>query len=376
MKVLIIHNILWAHYKSILFENLEKFKNPNMEIEVLQIAKNELSRKNLGEVNYKANYNYHLLFDDYIEHISTVKKTINVCRYIFQSKADIINFNGLGVDFSISFSIFFAFLLRKKIIISNESNSLNLNKLSLKYWIKKVLVKISNAFIVFGHTSADYLIKLGAHKSDILVNKAACVDDITLRRVFEDSKNFDSFSDVIKTKHNFIFVGRLSPEKNIISLIKSFQLMCNETDWGLIIVGDGILKNEIEEIVKPNSDRIYLFESVNWQQIPVFFSYAQCLVLPSSYEPWGLVVNEAMICGLSIISSNMCGCNDDLVKDNGIIFDFNKKEALKEALKKIANQSEEQKATRQNLSLSIIEEFKVGTVAKKIINAFKIVYAN
>jgi hypothetical protein len=69
MRVLIIHNILWTHYKSVLFEAIEKQKTDNMEICVLQIAKNDISRKNMSspEVNYQ--YSYKLLFDDFIENI-------------------------------------------------------------------------------------------------------------------------------------------------------------------------------------------------------------------------------------------------------------------------------------------------------------------
>ena len=47
MKILIIHNILWAHYKSALFEQIEKAAGKEDEVLVLQIAKNELSRKKM-----------------------------------------------------------------------------------------------------------------------------------------------------------------------------------------------------------------------------------------------------------------------------------------------------------------------------------------
>jgi glycosyltransferase involved in cell wall biosynthesis len=62
------------------------------------------------------------------------------------------------------------------------------------------------------------------------------------------------------------------------------------------------------------------------------------LILPSRDEPWGLVVNEAMTCGVPIIASDICGCVDDLVFHgrNGYIFPVNDIEKLAEAMLAIA----------------------------------------
>ena len=59
------------------------------------------------------------------------------------------------------------------------------------------------------------------------------------------------------------------------------------------------------------------------EDLPLFYADAGCFVLPSTREPWGLVVNEAMASGLPVIVSSRCGCADDLVDDgsNGFIVD-------------------------------------------------------
>jgi glycosyltransferase involved in cell wall biosynthesis len=51
--------------------------------------------------------------------------------------------------------------------------------------------------------------------------------------------------------------------------------------------------------------------------LPAYYALAECLVLPSTLEPWGLVVNEAMASGLPVIVSQLCGCFPDLVEGGG-----------------------------------------------------------
>ncbi|MDZ7907834.1 MAG: glycosyltransferase, partial [Gemmobacter sp.] len=64
---------------------------------------------------------------------------------------------------------------------------------------------------------------------------------------------------------------------------------------------------------------------------------ADVLVLPSKSEPWGLVVNEAMICGLPVVVSDKCGSAIDLVQDGktGFSFDYTNERKLASYIIKI-----------------------------------------
>jgi glycosyltransferase involved in cell wall biosynthesis len=61
---------------------------------------------------------------------------------------------------------------------------------------------------------------------------------------------------------------------------------------------------------------------VDYQQLPTLFRKAGAFVLPSTYEPWGLVLNEAMACGLPVLVSRHCGGYPELCRDgtNGLGF--------------------------------------------------------
>jgi glycosyltransferase involved in cell wall biosynthesis len=53
------------------------------------------------------------------------------------------------------------------------------------------------------------------------------------------------------------------------------------------------------------------------EENPVFYALAEAFILPSLYEEWGLVVNEAMACGLPVIVSDTVGCAEDLLEECG-----------------------------------------------------------
>lgn len=377
MRVLIIHNILWTHYKSVLFEAIEKQKTDNMEICVLQIAKNDISRKNMSspEVNYQ--YSYKLLFDDFIENIPTFNKVQAVLRYIWSYKPDVVNVTGWATDLSLTLAIVFSFFLGKKVVISNESTSFDQQRSFFKEFLKKILVKMSYGFIVFGKTSKDYLLELGAKTEQFIEQKGAVVDDIKIKQVFEKAKEENYLEEIIKTSYNFIYVGRIIGVKNIPILVKAFQNIKSKIEeaesWGLIILGNGLLDDEINELIAVQNKHIYKFNATDWQSVPKYFSQSDCLVLPSNSEPWGLVVNEAMVCGLGIIVSDSCGCKEDLVQDNGYIFESGNQNSLENAMKSFVMDKPKLEIMKLK-SLEIIKDFKVYEVAKRIINGFQRIY--
>jgi glycosyltransferase involved in cell wall biosynthesis len=184
-------------------------------------------------------------------------------------------------------------------------------------------------------------------------------------------------SEKVKSANNFIFVGRIIEVKNIPILIKAFQYIKSSIpeakDWGLIILGNGTLDDQIGREIANGSQDIYKFDAVDWQTVPKYFSKADCLVLPSKSEPWGLVVNEAMICRLGVIVSDSCGCKDDLVAGNGFVFESGNQNQLQECMKNFVVNVERKDTMKEN-SLGIIEQFKVDLVAKRIVKGFLKIY--
>ena len=82
------------------------------------------------------------------------------------------------------------------------------------------------------------------------------------------------------------------------------------------IVGNGPLKEKLKNIIREKKIKnIFFLGFLNQRKLSTFYKFCDYLFLPSKYETWGLVVNEAFALGKPCIVTNKCGCRKDLIKD-------------------------------------------------------------
>ena len=108
-----------------------------------------------------------------------------------------------------------------------------------------------------------------------------------------------------KGKRQILFVGRLDHNKQITTLIETFITTCKDVAE-LTIVGTGPLKEQVELAVEQHSSVKYLGVLPN-HQLKVLMQELDVLVLPSLYDGWGCVVNEALQAGMQVLCSENCG---------------------------------------------------------------------
>ena len=131
---------------------------------------------------------------------------------------------------------------------------------------------------------------------------------------------------------NFLYVGRLAEEKNLKLLIRVFNKL---QDLNLTIVGFGTQEKELKTLAS-SSNNVKFVGAVNNKELPAYYRKADVFVLPSSSEPWGLVVEEALNNGCPVIVSDMVGCRESLVSDKiGLVFNHNSEEDLVSAIHKM-----------------------------------------
>jgi glycosyltransferase involved in cell wall biosynthesis len=124
-----------------------------------------------------------------------------------------------------------------------------------------------------------------------------------------------------KNKGNFaIYVGRLSQEKGILSLVNSWVHTQNTT---LRIIGDGPLRNEIQKLIKLHgSNNIELIGWIPYSQVLEQILLASFLIFPTKWnETFGRVVIEAFSCGIPVVASRI-GAVEELVTEGetGLLF--------------------------------------------------------
>lgn len=127
----------------------------------------------------------------------------------------------------------------------------------------------------------------------------------------------------------FLYIGRLSPEKNISLLIDVFSELTNFT---LQIVGNG---PELKTLALKARTNIYFSEHVPNEELQSLILDHDFLILPSLSEPWGLVVEESLYFGRPVIISQHCGAAELIRPDNGYQFDPRSPEELRKILNSI-----------------------------------------
>lgn len=110
-----------------------------------------------------------------------------------------------------------------------------------------------------------------------------------------------------------MFAGKLVPKKHPLDLIAAVARV-GRPDLHLLIVGDGELRDASVRAVTDGGIKATFAGFMNQTEIPAAYAAADVLVLPSDAgETWGLVVNEAMACGLPAFVSDEVGCAPDLI---------------------------------------------------------------
>lgn len=143
-----------------------------------------------------------------------------------------------------------------------------------------------------------------------------------------------------RDRRHLMYCGRLVAVKRVDLLIDAFAALAAErTDWDLLLVGDGPLREalcgRLPAAVRP---RVRWAGFVDDQTaIARLMCGADAFVLPSDYEPWGVVINEAVAAGLAVVASDAVGAAAELVRDgvNGRIFPRGDRAGLTSALRDV-----------------------------------------
>lgn len=133
-----------------------------------------------------------------------------------------------------------------------------------------------------------------------------------------------------------LFCAKLQPWKRPHDLVRAFAKAAGANGY-LVFVGDGPLRLDLESESASLgiSERVRFVGFVNQSGLPEVYTASDVLVLPSGYEAFGVVVNEAMLCGCPVIVSDSVGAGFDLVREGetGFVFPTGDVEALSTLLR-------------------------------------------
>lgn len=324
IKVLILHNYM-TPYRFPLFREISKNQNIDLTVYFMSHSAKNRRWQKLPETGFK----YRVLPKielsyfgrDFLAYIINYTFPFE----FFKNKFDIVISCG-WLDFASQAAFLLCKLTGRKFIIWSEStvNEKSWRRtLTLPY--VKFLVRNSDSCIAIGSLSKEYLISLGANPEKIFIAYST-VDVDYFRRASKISgieKNKIRNEIGIKTSKVALFVGQFIERKGIIYLVKAFEKLKKKfDDASLVLLGYGPLANFLRSYVQDKKiNDVFFVGHKEVSEMPKMYAIADVFVLPSLEETWGLVINEAMACGLPVITTNKVGSSIDLIENkvNGFI---------------------------------------------------------
>jgi glycosyltransferase involved in cell wall biosynthesis len=168
-----------------------------------------------------------------------------------------------------------------------------------------------------------------------------------------------------------LFSGKLIPRKNPSLVLKALEQLPERPRVSFVVLGDGPDRGAlVQGGTRVLGGNFLLAGFKNQSQLAPYFKAADALVLPSLYESWGLVVNEAMHFGLPVVISDAVSCAADLVanRDTGLLFRSNDAADLARALHLLIGNERLLRQFSQN-ARRVIRQYTPDTATKGVLDA-------
>jgi glycosyltransferase involved in cell wall biosynthesis len=225
-------------------------------------------------------------------------------------------------------------LLGMKILVRDEATLISKQRPSAKRLAKKLffhmLKSVCDGFLAIGSLNREYYLRYGIEEERIFLMPYA-VDN----RFFRDKHGgYKAAHEALRKKivldkgrPVILYAGKMTERKRPGHLLEAYIRLStdgkSEPNPYLLFIGDGEMQEHLEKrILGLGWTSVKFLGFINQSELPIYYDLCDIFVLPAIHEPWGLVVNEAMNAGCSVIVSDQVGCAPDLVKDgeNGCIF--------------------------------------------------------
>ncbi len=156
---------------------------------------------------------------------------------------------------------------------------------------------------------------------------------------YSDLKRFTESGKQERPERTFLFSGSLIHRKGVDLLAAAFVQVAREfSNVRLRVIGDGELREAVEQTLRPVSERVEFFGFRDWDELPNVYASADVLCVPSRYDGWGLVVPEGLASGLPVIATDRMGAALEFVETgrNGWLITAGDQTALVNAMREAA----------------------------------------
>jgi glycosyltransferase involved in cell wall biosynthesis len=239
--------------------------------------------------------------------------------------------------------------LGMKVLLRDEATAIGNQRGLVKKLVKQGffawLKRIVDAFLTIGTLNREYYCSYGIDEARIFPMPYA-VDNRLFqsyaKRVAPHREELRKSLGLDRDRRIVLFVGKLAERKRPGDLLEAYAHMAragiSDPPPYLLYIGEGPLRKRLEACAASLSlSSVRFIGFKNQSELPAFYDLCDVFVMPTVYEPWGLVVNEVMNAGRAVLISDEVGCAPDLVENgvNGLVFHARDVTDLSRALSEI-----------------------------------------
>jgi glycosyltransferase involved in cell wall biosynthesis len=244
--------------------------------------------------------------------------------------------------------------------------------------VLRPLFRVIDAFLAIGALNRDYYVHYGADPHRIFMTPYSVDNDFFRSRAEQARPKREELRRELGLEPGrpvVLYASKIEERKRPDDLLEAFIRLSPdagvEPHAYLLYVGDGERRTELERRVRAlgwQSVRFLGFK--NQTELPSYYDLCDALVLPSEFEPWGLVVNEVMNAAKAVIVSDRVGAGRDLVADgeNGFVFSARDVAALTARLRQLVDDPNLMKRMG-NASLALIATWNFGATERGLLDA-------
>ena len=310
-----------------------------------------------------------------------------------------------------------------RVVMMNDTHAGTARARGLKAALKRRVVASFHSAFVAGEPQRRYFASLGLPNERIFTGYDVVDNDYFGRQ----AASARSQRDEVRKRYNlperyFLSLGRFVAKKNLTTLIRAYRKFLDANsaaEMHLVMVGAGeedvSLRALCSELglpvyeksnfkgptngtvndtnhLKRSKPGVHFYGFMQINENPNFYALADTFILPSLYEEWGLVVNEAMACGLPVVVSRTAGCAEDLLelpaststffplidslagvtqenlRSNGFVFDPESSDQLAAALA-LLNAKQDLRSAMGEASKRVVDKFSCESFAKNALLA-------
>jgi len=237
--------------------------------------------------------------------------------------------------------------------------------------VKEILMrwffsKVST-FVSVGEKNRSFYLRKGVEADRIVATKHCVDSDFFGDRVSSIREQWRKQHGIPDSAIVILFMGRLVDRKRPMDAVKLSQLL-RSPGVCTVIAGNGYL----EETLKPfASERLRLIGFQNQLQARECYHGSDLLFVPSEWETWGLVVNEAFATGIPAVVTDTCGCADDLVVrgETGEVFGVGDLEPLARKLDALFSNPDQLRLMGRRARDKVLKEYSVEKFALALLSA-------